>query len=174
MSKNFREYFSSENRELPEAFLDGYVAALKRNKIYDPALFLEGYQLQLHVLADLITQEKRAEDAVRSQERIISKKFESYTKTKGAHAYIQQLAQLERGTTDEKPLELNSKIIAETIAGLPKDLRPDIIDDLIMETIASLPEDLEKMPPLKLPSGKTKDVAEIVYDGIRKYIEMTT
>lgn len=70
MSKDFRDYFTGNNMEAKEAFLAGYVAALKRNKTYDPALFLEGHQLETHVVADLITQEKRTEEARRAQARI--------------------------------------------------------------------------------------------------------
>lgn len=152
MSKDFRNYFLSNNKELQEAFLDGYIAALKRHKVYDPALFLEGHQLQTHVAGDLIAQEKRAEDAARSQARIVSSSFNNNcTATEAAREYIMH-------TADVVPLRPTS----------------DAINDLIADIICNLPKGLEEMPPITLPSGEKKSAVEIVTSGIRKYIEVLT
>lgn len=151
MSKDFRDYFTGNDEEVREAFLNGYVAALRRNKVYDPALFLEGHQLEVHVIADLIAQEKRTEEARRAQARIVTEIFGcDHDRTAAEEAYLNQMA---NKIADEEALSGNA-------------------DDLAAEIILRLPKGLEKMPDIKLPSGKTKSAIEVITSGIRSYIEL--
>ncbi len=77
MSKSYVDYFvpQTTSEEKKEAFMDGYIAALKVNRVYDPALFLNGAKLELQILGTLIAQESRTEDSARSKARIINTKL---------------------------------------------------------------------------------------------------
>lgn len=77
MGKNFKDYFTKETgKEVKEAFINGYIVSLKSHRVYDPALFLSGAELESHILGDLIAQETRAETAMRAKTRMIISKFD--------------------------------------------------------------------------------------------------
>lgn len=57
--------------ELSTAFVEGYLAALHRHRVYDDALHLEGYQLRTHILGDLLFTKKKISDGLRACSRIV-------------------------------------------------------------------------------------------------------
>lgn len=166
MSKDYKYYFSSSNKEnigMQEAFLDGYIAALKCHRIYDPALFLEGRYSELCIIGNLIAQEKRAEDAARSQARMIMNSFGACTATEKAREFIKQSAREE---------VLRPQIDSNTIT-LEGDT-PSAVDVLITDIIGNLPKGLETLPPITLLNGEEKSAVAVVTEAIRKYIEAST
>ncbi len=67
--------------ECSDAFIKGYIAALRRHRIFDEALYLQGRQLHLHILGELLFAEQKAEKVIYSHDRIIKK---NSTKTRHA------------------------------------------------------------------------------------------
>lgn len=112
-------------RELPEAFIAGYLASLHAANKFDPVFFVEGYQVRSLIYADLLSATKKNNNALRAAARIHSSRLIS----KEQREQIRDMLFNADATTDNEEHTTPRIIVSDTSGSISSsDPTPQVTD----------------------------------------------